>query len=378
MTTEHDLLQAILDAEPDDAELRLIYADLLQQRGDPRGELIAMQVARTDDAVEERERKLLDDHEAAWLGPWQGRAEEWRFRRGFLHELKVPLDAFVEIARGLAPPSEHLAFVRELRLVEPRLPGEDTAVLARELVGLAAPLRITALTLQLALHERVVTELARGQFLQHVERLQLVPVTMSAPAFAWLTRSPHLSAVSTLELRNANLDDDALAELASTRLWREVRVFANTAKYASACTAVGVQALLATNGRLVSLDLSGQYGIDDGVLGVIARAAPPLELLALAYARLRTPAMAQIASLTTLRSLDVRHTLLDDAALAPILALRRLQSLNIAHTRMTAAAALVLLREAPRTLRDLTITLPNLSPVVVDQLRARFDLHRWR
>lgn len=43
MSEGDKLLQAILDNPEDDA-LRLVYADWLEERGDPRGEFIRVQV----------------------------------------------------------------------------------------------------------------------------------------------------------------------------------------------------------------------------------------------------------------------------------------------------------------------------------------------
>ena len=61
---------------PDDDSLRLMYADWLDDRGDPRGELIRVQCAlarssadieRTD--LQMRERELLSEHSAEWVAP---------------------------------------------------------------------------------------------------------------------------------------------------------------------------------------------------------------------------------------------------------------------------------------------------------------------
>ncbi|MBX3162711.1 MAG: TIGR02996 domain-containing protein [Deltaproteobacteria bacterium] len=63
------LLEAIV-AEPDADGPRAVYADHLQQRGDPRGELIALQLARSaGGAPTARERALWSQHAPAWLGP---------------------------------------------------------------------------------------------------------------------------------------------------------------------------------------------------------------------------------------------------------------------------------------------------------------------
>jgi uncharacterized protein (TIGR02996 family) len=95
-----DTLLAAIHADPDDDEPRRVYADLLLERGDPRGELIVLQLARAaGDATEaqvQRERALLNRHARAWLGPLVevcelggGLSGAWargrtRFERGFV------------------------------------------------------------------------------------------------------------------------------------------------------------------------------------------------------------------------------------------------------------------------------------------------------
>jgi uncharacterized protein (TIGR02996 family) len=53
-------------AAPDDDAPRHVLADALLERGDPRGELIALQLAATRDP--RRERELLEHHAASWAG----------------------------------------------------------------------------------------------------------------------------------------------------------------------------------------------------------------------------------------------------------------------------------------------------------------------
>jgi len=89
MRDERSFLEAIA-ATPDDDGPRIVYADWLQQAGDPRGELIAVQCALAAGRTAElaaRERALLDRHEAEWLahaGLWPGEA---RFQRGFIERV---------------------------------------------------------------------------------------------------------------------------------------------------------------------------------------------------------------------------------------------------------------------------------------------------
>jgi uncharacterized protein (TIGR02996 family) len=72
MTPDEAFLQDIIES-PDDDSLRLIYADFLDERGDPRGEFIRVQceLARLSAAnprrteLVARERELLEQHEEA-------------------------------------------------------------------------------------------------------------------------------------------------------------------------------------------------------------------------------------------------------------------------------------------------------------------------
>lgn len=88
------LLRAVLDA-PDDDGPRSVYSDWLQQQGDPRGELIAVQleIERLDAKTNgervrqlfERQSALLLKHRRAWLKETFGkRSSGCGFRRGFV------------------------------------------------------------------------------------------------------------------------------------------------------------------------------------------------------------------------------------------------------------------------------------------------------
>src|SRR5262245_39883880 len=95
MTPEEAFLQATLDTPDEDAP-RLIYADWLEERGDPRGEFIRVQcaLARPDlnDAgrakLQAREQELLLKHGRDWLGQGCSPRLRWRFHRGLLAGLE--------------------------------------------------------------------------------------------------------------------------------------------------------------------------------------------------------------------------------------------------------------------------------------------------
>lgn len=54
-------------AAPDDLDLRMVWADALQQQGDPRGELAALQLAKTKTYEGwAREAELIQKHGREW------------------------------------------------------------------------------------------------------------------------------------------------------------------------------------------------------------------------------------------------------------------------------------------------------------------------
>ncbi len=91
-TPEARLLEAVWAAPGDDAP-RLVYADWLQERGDPRGELIALQCRdKLDPAGKRRVRELVAQHGLRWLAPLAPAILEQkplRFERGFLSACTV-------------------------------------------------------------------------------------------------------------------------------------------------------------------------------------------------------------------------------------------------------------------------------------------------
>ena len=81
---DHATLLAAIYADPESSAARLIYADALQEAGDPRGEFIALQCA--GGPVTKRERQLLELNARAWLGPIDPHLQKQGlvYRRGFV------------------------------------------------------------------------------------------------------------------------------------------------------------------------------------------------------------------------------------------------------------------------------------------------------
>lgn len=135
MTPEEAFLEAILD-DPDADDVRLIFADWLEERGDPRGEFIRVQCELAKHSPKEldfadssparfpspeskaewlrlrrlidREEKLLSGHMAQWAGdvlrivPDGDIIRDYlAFRRGFVDEIRLSTDAFLKHAAEL-------------------------------------------------------------------------------------------------------------------------------------------------------------------------------------------------------------------------------------------------------------------------------------
>lgn len=100
-------LEAAIDDAPYDVDGYLVYADALQRQGDPRGELIALQIAAEQDtraAVKAAPGKLLAANVATLLGPLAGHvtdvrdlaAPPFRWRFGFIHRVEVKHAALLD------------------------------------------------------------------------------------------------------------------------------------------------------------------------------------------------------------------------------------------------------------------------------------------
>jgi uncharacterized protein (TIGR02996 family) len=301
-----DPLAQIL-ADPDDDRPRLVYADALMERGDPRGELIAVQCAlarhdATDDDVGDvprlrvRERALLAEHGRRWtseagLADWQG-----RFRRGFIEEVsfsagetfvaqaellwaKAPLVRALRVGIGLA---DVAAWRGATRLVS--LHGEPagaaavgtsphTSGLRRFGVhGVTGPPELRAIAtlpqplveLDLVFHERAPGIALLGRLVDcparaHLESLRLVRVRDQE--YARLASLPALSAIS---LAYHDLGAADVVALATPRL----AVIDLARAIAREPLALDLAALLAAAPNLRRLRLSRMYVTDAQAIAI--------------------------------------------------------------------------------------------------------------
>jgi uncharacterized protein (TIGR02996 family) len=214
MSDRGAFFQAILD-NPDDDLPRLIYADYLDERDDPHGEFIRVQVELSHlpandprrRPLEVRQGELLQAHRDAWVAPlrellqcgpnhWGG----WVFERGFVQYFRL---------RGADLRKYDARLVRLTPLQELCLQPLDLRQLTRLLTQpWVEHLRVLILDRNRIGDDgaRLIAECPR---LAGLRRLDLSGCAIGAPGIQALAASPHLGCLNWLDLSN-NYHDGAL------------------------------------------------------------------------------------------------------------------------------------------------------------------------
>ncbi len=281
----HPELERQLREAPDHGELYLVYADWLQEHGDPLGELIALGVAADAGGDDDRARfeRHLRLHEARFLGglaPQLGGRVELRWIHGLVEaideRLELPAARWKELLRlrvcellqeitlRRACPAELDAAIAEhapetlrrltLEACSGRLPER---LLRRELRSLAlagarvaigpgtlpdslerlelgvreaaaeggAPLRLAVRELHVVLTAPVAACLA-GARMPRLERLTLAVSTATSPGLPGLLESIDLPALTHLAICDGPLDPRTFGELARLPLAARLRSLA--------------------------------------------------------------------------------------------------------------------------------------------------------
>jgi uncharacterized protein (TIGR02996 family) len=342
MNDNDAFLQAILE-NPDDDPLRLIYADWLEERGDPRGEFIRVQMALTApnlDAMRSRdlllrEMELRAKHEAEWLGPLRQHLKGWTFRRGFLDEVDMDTRAFLEHAPALF----HAAPVRCLR-------ARNTGRLVRKLANCPLLARLRQLSFAgglgsgCALGEHGLEVLARSPHLHSLRVLVLPEYTVDLEGVRALAAAPALAGLVHLRLSDNSFGDLGLQAILASPHFGNLRHL-----YVEGCgiSNTGMDSLARSGliSQLETLALRHNDNIDNlGVrsltrcrrLGSLRR----LWLGGLPINGVAIDALAQSKQLTSLVELDLSHTHVGDSgaeALTTSPHLQNLTSLNLYKAR---------------------------------------------
>ncbi|HEX4607719.1 MAG TPA: TIGR02996 domain-containing protein [Urbifossiella sp.] len=246
---EDGFLAAIRD-NPDDDTTRLVYADWLDETGQPaRAELIRIQVEQDRlapqdpdrDPLDEQARAILAEHEATWAEPVRPLALRWKFVRGLLDEIEVEADRFAATAEELlrvAPSAaihvhvagwegvrtlvacKRLRQLRRLALLGGRMGGVGARILAES--PNIADLRALGLPGQ-SLGQPGCQALAGSRYLTRLEVLDLSENNLTRSAIPYLASSANLPRLRRLVLANNLLQDSDARALANSPHLQELR-----------------------------------------------------------------------------------------------------------------------------------------------------------
>jgi uncharacterized protein (TIGR02996 family) len=241
LTTAEAFLRAI-NEEPDEDTHRLVYADWLDDNGQPeRAEFIRVQGALPKMAPDDprrpdlaaREQALYDAHKQAWLDElpdWaRPRAYSLRtFRRGFVAQVLCTARQWLKgagtLLRRVPPPDRLILYAcRDALAASPLIEGLTDLDLSKGHVGpegveaLAATTRPTRLeTLDLTecpVGDRGVVALAASPVAAMLRRLRLSLTDVGPVGAAALVSSPRLAGLEELALTAGPLGDEAASAL---------------------------------------------------------------------------------------------------------------------------------------------------------------------
>jgi uncharacterized protein (TIGR02996 family) len=345
-TDEQPFLDAIFARYADDRP-RLVYADYLDDRGDPeRAELVRVQLALArldpDDPrrpdLSDRQAELLNRNRAAWTAHLSGLVVSVDFRRGVPDSVSVDAATFLDRGDILFDALR----VRRLRLVDvvpvmPKLVASPLLGRVRELDLCSTDLGNGGLNL-----------LVRSEHLKHLDALDLGFNGLDDAGVEHLARSSNLPNLTALALNdNAHLTGNGLRALAESPFFAGLLALDVSG---NDIDDGGVRALVASPSmaRLRTFRANGNPIGDAGIVALVrspllarlVAAEPKLELRGNAIAAAGAAALAASPALAGCSSLDLSNNDLGDGGVATLLRsphLGRLEVLRLARNRLTDA-----------------------------------------
>jgi uncharacterized protein (TIGR02996 family) len=211
MTPEDGFLADICEHPEEDAP-RLVYADWLDDHGEPdRAEFIRVQVelaslrpGRRREELEEQERVFLEEHEAAWLGPLRAWLSRWEFRRGLVEEVALKAQTLLKHAGTIFR-------LTPVRHAEVRKAGR----LGRDLAGCPQLARLNSLRVY-GLYTQDSVSLIGSPHLGGLTSLALPQASLTDAGVGALAGSPLLARLTWLDLTCNGIHDAGVTALAAS------------------------------------------------------------------------------------------------------------------------------------------------------------------
>ena len=347
LAQQRAFLHSIQEAPDDDAP-RLIYADWLDEHGDPdRADFIRTQcrleaLSRDDPRRRElrtRETDLLRRHRSAWLGPWDSRSNEATFRRGFLDEFRVGSNFGVGLSSLVPALSPYHDLTRSFAFQATKL-AEGLLPLLGEALPCLRRLELENCFRGNALVEAMAAWPASAGLAELVIRRSGV----GSVGVVKLAEAPWLASLRALDLRDNLFDQDALTTLLLRPEFRSLEGLAITAGDATPSwprrwqfTGTALTSLLSGNLRELRRLRVQDAAIRDEGLRLLAESPAlarftSLELPSCGIGDVGAIALAESPHARQLRTLNLRTNVIGDAgvlALAGSPHLSELTSLDL-------------------------------------------------
>lgn len=281
--TGQKLLGAVL-ANADDLESRLVFADWLAERGDPRGEFIQLQCAlghtlhgargtswnkpifKGDPAeLQAKETKLLKTYAKAWLEPIRAFVRTWRWDNGF-------------ISGVVADATKFMSGRKVIFATTPLVDVELTALKPAQLKTLsmdATTARLRRLNVGFQKLDAAALEVFGGPNWSGLRSIRLAG-NRFGPAGAAVLAKANFPSLEALELNDAQLDDACIEALVEAPFF--TRLTNLEIGWNQGITAQSVEAVLRKGRSLKGLRVRGT-GLTPGDLPRLGGLSATLENL---------------------------------------------------------------------------------------------------
>ncbi len=317
-------------ANPDDDTPRLVYADWLEDDGDPaRAEFIRLQcrLARMDRhdlgryALGWDEHALLWEHEKAWCRPL-GHVDRVKFRRGFPHRFSAWCSSFVEEGEAILVAAPTL---REYRV-------RSLAIDWDALIACPTLLRLSALDVGLCRSgPAVIQALASSPHVANLRSLNVSEAQMQGEGAEALASSPHLANLRRLDLSKNKLGGPSVLRLLTSPALPHLESL-DLDENALFVTGITSLARSPRAARLRELSIHEAGGDDEDAHAFASGEWPALRKLTLRLGRMGAAGMAALGrcAFPNLRDLRLEHApLQSSAALLSSPHLPRLERLHL-------------------------------------------------
>ncbi len=222
MSAHDQFLQAIVD-DPENDLPRLVYADWLDEQGDPRGEYIRVQceLAPLDQfdpgrkPLEDRQDTLFKKHKSKWTKVLKVAAiRSYEFRRGFVEIVTLNAKNHLQNAEALL---DRVPTIREMKI-------NAMKTVLNELLESKWLERLEALNFtSCQMGTRRLKRLLRSKHLKNIRKLDLTSNGLGTAGFHAMMHADTLPNLKTLLLNNMNLPAvEGLEKVGQGRLWSQL------------------------------------------------------------------------------------------------------------------------------------------------------------